>query len=253
MRKSKTMARIRAGEVVRTCSLGHFNPAYLRHAAHYNFDCIWLDLEHRLIGEQQVQSLLSYSHQADIDIMVRAPTLEKTRLYRYLEDGAAGLMIPHVSTAEKAQMLADSVKFPPIGDRGLDGAGLDSDYFLRGGIEFTDEANAETFLNVQIETPEAVENAEAIAAVKGVDILFVGPADLALRLRHMDTDMTVESAIERVASAAKNNGVAWGVPVGSGEELKKRQSQGGQLLPRGGDFRALMLALEDWGRDFDAL
>lgn len=73
---------------------------------------------------REVEALLAFSHLFDIDIMLRPPTLEKTRLYRYLEDGAAGLMIPHVSTAGKAKMLVDAVKFPPLGDRGLDNAGL---------------------------------------------------------------------------------------------------------------------------------
>lgn len=76
--------------------------------------------------------MLANFHLADIDCLLRAPTLEKTRLYRYLEDGATGLMIPHVSTAEKAKSLVESVEFPPIGDRGIDGAGLDSDFYLQG-------------------------------------------------------------------------------------------------------------------------
>ena len=141
MRTSKTLARIRNKETVRMCSLGHFIPAYVRHAAHFGFDCIWLDLEHRLISEREVQSLLAFAHLSDIDIMVRAPTLEKTGLYRYLEDGAAGLMIPHVSTPEKAAMLVDAVKFPPIGNRGIDGAGLDSDFLIDDYETFPDRAN----------------------------------------------------------------------------------------------------------------
>ncbi len=109
MRKSKTLAKIRAGEVARFCCLGHFIPAYIRHAAHFGYDCIWLDLEHRCIDDREVQALLAFFHLFDIDCMLRAPTFEKTRLYRYLEDGATGLMIPHVSTPEKAATLADSV------------------------------------------------------------------------------------------------------------------------------------------------
>lgn len=252
MRKSKTLARIRNNETVRLCALGHFIPSYVRHAAHHGFDCIWLDLEHRLIDEREVQMLLAFSHQFDIDIMLRAPTLEKTRLYRYLEDGAAGLMIPHVSTAEKAKQLVDATKFPPLGDRGLDGAGLDTDFIIQGGPKFTDEANADTFLVVQIETPEAVENVEQIAAVPGVDAMFVGPGDLGLRLKHHDGDMTVESAIEQVAAAAKKNGIAWGCPVFNRENLQLRRSQGGQLLANGGEFMTLYRMLEESMADFEA-
>ena len=104
MRKSKTLARLRNDETVRMCCLGHFVPSFVKQAAHFGFDCIWLDLEHRYIDHANVMTLLAHSHLHDIDIMVRPPTLEKTGLYRYLEDGAAGLMIPHVNTAEKSEI-----------------------------------------------------------------------------------------------------------------------------------------------------
>ncbi len=244
MRKSKTLARLRAGDPVRMCSLGHFIPAYIRHAAHFGYDCIWLDLEHRAMTDREVQALLAYFHLFDIDCMLRAPTLEKTRLYRYLEDGATGLMIPHVSTAEKARMLVDAVKFPPLGDRGLDGAGLDSDFFLGYGDDYTDEVNRETFLVVQIETPQAVANIDEIAAVDGVDGLFIGPGDLGLRIKKTPTDLTLDIAEQKVAAAAKRHGKAWGCPAGSPDKVKQLREQGAQLIAYGGDFRAFMAMLE---------
>lgn len=254
MRPSKTLARIRNKETVRMCALGHYIPAYIKHAAHFGFDCIWLDLEHRHMPRSQVAALLAASHLHDIDVMVRAPTLEKTQLYRYLEDGAAGLMIPHVNTAEKARMLVDAVKFPPLGDRGLDGAGLDADYFVNGmdGVaDYLKQVNNETFLVVQIETPIAVDNVSEIAAVEGVDGLFVGPGDLGLRLQHHDGDMTLESAFETVAEAAKTHGTAWGTPVSSREDLLRRREQGAQILAHGGDFGAMMQMLKEKAAAFE--
>lgn len=253
MRSSKTRAKLANNEVVRICGMGHFIPSYIRHAAHFGFDCIWLDLEHRNMHDREVQALLGLFHRFDIDCMLRPPTLEKTRLYRYLEDGATGLMIPHVSTPEKAQMLADAVKFPPLGDRGLDGAGLDSDFYLDGGADYPEKANQETFLVVQIETPEAVENVEAIAAVPGVDGMFVGPGDLGLRLRNGDFGLTLEECFERVAEAAKKHGKAWGCPVATTEDMKKRHDQGGRILAHGGEFMALMRMLEQSAADFESL
>ena len=93
MRQSKTMAKLRAGKPVRMCALGHFIPSYIRHAAHAGFDCIWLDTEHRAFERRELQALLAMFHLFDIDCMVRADTKQKTRLYRYLEDGASGLMM----------------------------------------------------------------------------------------------------------------------------------------------------------------
>lgn len=252
MRKSKTLARIRSNQTVRMCCLGHYIPAFVKHAAHFGFDCIWLDLEHRNFSDRDVQALLVQSHLHDIDIMVRSPTLEKIRLYRYLEDGAAGLMIPHVNTAERAKMLVDAVRFPPVGDRGLDGAGLDADFYLGDTDEFMKASNQETFLVVQIETPEAVTNVDAIAAIPGVDGMFVGPGDLGIRLKHDTSGMTLESAFEHVAAVCKKHGKAWGTPVGSPEILHKRQAQGGQLLNYGGDFGAFMKMLKENISAFDS-
>ena len=253
MRKSKTLSKLRSGQTARICGLGHFIPAFLKHAAHFGFDCIWLDNEHRAMQQREVQALLAYFHLFDIDCMLRPPTLERTRLYRYFEDGATGLMIPFVSTAEKARELVQAVKFPPIGDRGLDGAGLDSDFYLRGDEGYTDRANAETFLVVQIETPEAVENVEEIAAVEGVDGLFVGPADLSLRLRTGDSSLTLESATERVAAAAARHGKAWGRPVSDQEQLQALHAQGARLLAYGGEFQAILNLLRERGEEFDQL
>jgi len=254
VRKSKTLRKLRSGEPVRMCCLGHFVPAFVKHAAHARYDCIWLDLEHRLISEREVQSLLAYAHLADIDIMVRPPTLEKSRLYRYLEDGAAGLMIPHVSTPEKARMLVDAVKFPPVGNRGLDAAGLDADYLLGDVFEYAEAANRETFLVVQIETPEAVEKVDAIASIEGVDALFIGPGDLRLRLRHLDdSSLTIEATIEKVAAAAARHGKAWGCPARAPDDVARHWQKGARLIAYGSEFLALMEMLERCSGQLDAI
>ncbi len=248
MRKSKTMARIRNEEVIRTCVLGHFTPGYICHAARVGYDCIWLDLEHRALTLRETQYLLAISHLYDIDIMLRPPTLEKTGLYRYLEDGAAGLMIPFVSTTKKAKALVDAVKFPPIGDRGIDNAGLDADFHIHDADDYVAWANRETFLCVQIETPEAVRNVEEIAAVEGVDMLFLGPGDLGLRLRQSG-EMSLDEAWEIVAAACRKHGVAFGGPTIAFDEMQLRKSQGAQLLVNSSEFHSWSSALQqDIGR-----
>ncbi|MEX2579701.1 MAG: aldolase/citrate lyase family protein [Verrucomicrobiales bacterium] len=252
MRKSKTLARIRSGEVIRTCVLGHYIPAYVCHAARAGYDCIWLDLEHRALTLRETQALLAYSHLYDIDIMLRPPTLEKTGLYRYLEDGAAGLLIPHVSTPDKARMLVDAVKFPPVGDRGIDNAGLDADFHIHAPDEYVAWANNETFLCVQIETPEGVRNVDEIASIEGVDMIFVGPGDLGLRLRQSG-EMTLDEAWEIVAAACKKHGKAFGGPSLPQEEMQKRKDQGAQLLVNNSEFHSIATGLLENIKRFDEL
>ncbi|MCA9041905.1 MAG: 4-hydroxy-2-oxovalerate aldolase [Planctomycetaceae bacterium] len=253
MRRSKVLEKIRAGKVARICCLGHVIPAYIKFAAEFGYDGIWFDNEHRAMSDREVQMMLAYFHLHDIDCILRPPTLEKTRLYRYLEDGATGLMIPHVSTPERAHELAQAVRFPPIGDRGLDGAGLDSDFMFDDVDEYVKFANKETFLCVQIETVTAVNNAEAIAAVSGVDCLFVGPGDLGLRLRNMENPpFDIATAQKTVSAAVKKHGKSWGQPAFSKEMVKDLSSElNAQFLAFGGDFGALRSQLEHNAAEFD--
>ena len=253
MRKSKTLAKWKKRVPIKMCNLQHYIPSYIAHAAHYDYDCIWLDLEHRAFDDREVQSLLYQSHLHDIDIMVRPSTLEKSKLYRYLEDGASGLMIPHVSNSEKAKSLVNSIKFPPLGDRGIDAAGMDSLFQLQGGYEYTGPANNETFLVVQIETQESVKNVDEIAAIEGVDSLFIGIGDLGLRINKLGSDLDLEQSIIKVAEAAKKYNKAWGRPVSGRDDIKNILSQGATLLPYGADFDMLKNELERHSMELDEL
>lgn len=254
MRKSKTLAKWRANKTARIAVLGHLFPAFIRYAAHHHFDCVWLDLEHRAMDQREIQTLMAFCHLYDIDCLLRAPTLEKSGLARYLEDGATGLLIPHVSTPEKAQELVVAAKFPPLGDRGIDAAGLDCDFSLPDGPTYADEANRETFLVVQIETPLAVHNVEAIAALEGIDALFLGPGDLNLRLKtDKNKSMTMEDAQLRVAAAAEKFGKPWGQPVGSIEDLQALHEKGARMLIRGSEFLGMIVALETAARELDTV
>lgn len=235
MRTSNVLQKIRSGECARFAALGHYLPFFIRHGAHCGFDAIWLDLEHRAMDQREVQSILALCHQYDIDCMVRASTLERTKLYRYFEDGAAGLLMPLVDDAATARHIAHSVKFPPIGNRGLDGAGLDADFGL-GESGFVEAANRETFVVIQIETCQALQHVEAIAAVEGVDALFIGPSDLSLRMALEGGETTLEEATHRVAEAAARHGKAWGMAGGNGEDWKRWRAMGAQLLIGSGDF-----------------
>ena len=256
MRKSKTLEKIRNGQCARVCGLGHYLPFFVRYAAHFRYDVVWFDLEHRAMNDHQVQSLIALCHYNDIDCMVRTPTLQRTRLYRYFEDGASGIMVPFASDIETVRQVRDAVKFPPLGNRGIDGAGLDADYGIEAwkpGSTYTSDANSETFIVAQIETLEAVENVEEIASVPGVDVLFVGPADLGTRLA-LDggpNELNLDVAIARVADAAQQSQKAWGIPAGTPDDVRKYRKMGAQFIPHGGDF-ALMDVLRSCSEAMDA-
>lgn len=245
MRKSKTLERWRANELACLSSLGCFAPHFVRHSAHYGFDCIWIDLEHRAMEDRELQALLAFCHLSDIDSMIRTGHRDANTLYRYLEDGASGLMLPLISSAEEAEQIVRAVKFPPLGNRGMDGAGLDGDYYLKGDGPYTEDANRETFLVAQIELIEAVEQVEAIAAVEGIDALFIGWGDLSLRVKHHPTiSWTLDEVADRVAAAAAANGIAWGGVTFTDEAARDWYDKGARLLVFTGEYIAMKNALE---------
>ena len=256
MRKSKMLQKFRSGGFARVCGLGHYLPFYIRYAANCRYDGIWLDLEHRAMDAREVQAIIMMCYHNDIDCMVRPPTLERTKLYRYLEDGASGFLVPLVSEAQMASDLVQAVKYPPLGNRGMDGAGLDGDFGIgvwHPGSNYNADSNRETFLICQIETPQAVANAEEIASINGIDGLFIGPADLSLRIANQgDGDLTMETAIDTVAAAVQKHGKLWGITAGSVEEIQRFREMGAQMVPWGGDF-SLMNVLKSCSEDLDGV
>jgi 4-hydroxy-2-oxoheptanedioate aldolase len=258
MRISKVLTKIRAGKPARIAWLGYFLPPFVAHAAHLGYDGIWLDLEHRPMDSREVQALLAFSHLYNIDLMIRTPTREKGQLYRYLEDGAAGIIVPHVSDVESARALVQSVKFPPVGDRGIEGRGLETNYGLdiaHGRDVLIDHALHETFLIVQIETPAGLAAADQIAALSGIDGLYVGPNDMRIRLQHLPEDKrpTVDKAIEYIASVCKKQGKIWGSLASSPHELEGHWKMGSNFLVWGMDTRILHEGLEASSLELDVI
>ncbi len=252
MRPSLIRARLAQDQVVRIACMYYPSTMMPAHAAKAGFDAIWFDTEHSTFDRREVQRMIALHHLANIDCIVRTGSRNANELYHLLENGAAGLMCPLVNTAAEAAALARATRFFPLGERGLDGAGLDNDFYLPGTLAYPAAANAETFLIVQIETPEAIANADAIAATPGVDGLFVGPGDLSLRLG-CPLDWKHSRMVEAqaaVADAAKRHGKAWGRPSGSAADIAELTRAGARLIAHGSDFGAIMTMLPNWAKNF---
>jgi 4-hydroxy-2-oxoheptanedioate aldolase len=258
MRKSKILAKLRAGQPAKLAMLGHFFPPYVAYAAHLGYDGIWLDLEHRAMDSRELQALLSFFHLYDIDCLLRTPTREKGQLYRYLEDGATGLMIPHVSDVQSARELVSKVKFPPVGDRGLEGRGLEANFGLdiqQTRDALVEHALQETFLVVQIETPQGLAVAEEIAALPGIDGLYVGPADLRLRMLHEpeDTRVDIPQAWAQVKAACDKHGKWWGSLPRSYDDLRELTKMNMPIIIWGQELHIIMNGLKQTIGEIDAL
>lgn len=255
MRTSKILARLRSGKVARICSIGSPISMFPALAAHFKYDGVWVDAEHRYWEPREAEMMLAQHHAAGVDCLWRPGTKEKNALYRLLEEGATGLMIPHVSSADEARQLVQAVKFPPLGDRGFCGGGRDADYWIGKPQDYTELANRETFLVVQIETPEAQDQVDEIAAVPGVDALFLGPGDMALRLHCTPAvdDPAMMAAQQKVADAASRHGKHWGRPVGTAADASTLIQMGARLIAFGSEFGALLQHLGDCSRQFEQI
>jgi len=253
MRTSLLRSRLRQQKAARILCMYYPTAMLPAHAAQAGFDAIWLDAEHNTWDRRELQRMISLHHLANIDCLIRTGSRNPNDLYHLLEDGATALMIPLVDTAEDAAALAAAVKFPPLGQRGLDGASLDNNFYLNGTANYPKDANAETLLILQIESPLALSNVDAIAGTPGVDGLFLGPGDISLRLGcPMDwADPQMTAAEDAVSAAAAKHGIAWGRPAGNVEQIQRIVSKGGQLIAHGSDFGAVMGALPTWRANLD--
>jgi len=174
---------------------------------------------------------------------------------RALESGANGIMVPHCRSVEEARQWVEWTRFPPLGRRGFDGAGADADYMLADPLEHLKHTNREVFLVLQIEDMEAVECVEQIASVEGVDVLFVGPADLSLSLgvSLQFQHPKVQAAIDRVALATARAGKWWGIPTGSLQAAQAAIDRGARMVTCGSDHLFLVQGFQKAFQEFSDL
>lgn len=183
-----------------------------------DWDWIWLDGQHGEIGYAEMLALVRTCDLAKRPTFIRVPGHEAGPIGRALDMGVAGVIVPCVDTPQQAQALVDAAKFPPLGKRSYGGR---RPIDLHGRA-YSRTANADTLLVIQIESPLAVANAEAIAATPGVDALFLGPDDILLRRGvAMDTPRTremIEPDMRAVVLASHKHGKP-AVTVGVGSDM----------------------------------
>ena len=142
------------------------------------YDWLFVDLEHSAMDLDTASQICVAALDVGITPLVRVSGHEHFHAARILDNGAMGVVVPHVDTVEEARAAVDHVKFPPLGHRSMTG-GLSQVSFISHGVaEQPKLINAQTMVVIMLETPTAIDNAEAIAAVDGVDVLLIGTNDL---------------------------------------------------------------------------
>ncbi len=208
-------------------------------------DFALFDLEHSGFGFETVKSAIRYFEAADVAPIVRVPSKEYHHIARACDMGAEGIMIPMVGNPKEAKAIVECMKYFPMGKRGV-ALGVAHDNYSGGSVpEKLAGANARTTLFCQIETAEGAENADAIAAVDGVDCLWIGHFDLSVSLGipgEFDNPKFLD-AIARTAAATKKHGKSLGRLVPTTELGIALYKQGFDFCCYSGDVWVLRDAL----------
>jgi 2-keto-3-deoxy-L-rhamnonate aldolase RhmA len=236
METSMTAQHLKAFAGNRSPKLGHFivefaTPGIGHILKSAGCDFVLFDLEHSGFHFETVKSAIRYFEAADLPVIIRAPSKEYHHIARAMDMGAEGLMLPMVGSAAEARHILDCMKYTPDGGRGV-ALQVAHDRYRPGAV--TDKfaaANKQSTLFCQIETAEGVKNADAVAALPGVDCLWVGHFDLSVSLGipgQFDSKKFTD-AIKRVVAAATKHGKSLG-------RLVPTVEQGIQLYGMGFDF-----------------
>ncbi len=250
MRKNNVKATLQAGGTAFGTMLFEFNTTGIaRIVAAAGAEFVLFDMEHTGWGIDTIRTLIATARGADIVPLVRVPATQYHLLSGPLDVGAGGLMIPMVETGEQARLIAQSVKYPPVGKRGAAFGVAHDDFGLEPGTsaEKMVRANEEVLIIAQIETAAGVENVEEIAAVAGIDVLWIGHNDLTNSMgipgqfEHPD----YLAAVERVLAACHANGKAAGMMPTTVELARDLLAQGFRIVAYSGDIWIYQQALRE--------
>ncbi|MGJ8546189.1 MAG: HpcH/HpaI aldolase family protein [Sulfitobacter sp.] len=225
-------------------------------AAGSGADWLLLDMEHAPNDLSQITEHLRAANgapgSAGAEVIVRPPSSDQTMTKRLLDIGVRNLMFPMIQTAEDAARAVSWTRYAPEGVRGISATIRANDYARQG--DYLATYADRLFIIVQVETPEAVENIAEIAAVKGVDAIFIGPGDLAASMGHAGNTMApeVQEMIKRAADAVHEAGLPVGI-LGYGEEAAERYfAQGHEFVAVAGDAWLLARHMDQMTRTLRA-
>jgi 4-hydroxy-2-oxoheptanedioate aldolase len=231
--------------------LGLANPICAEICAGAGFDWLLIDGEHAPNDIQSVLAQLQAIAPYPVHPIVRPVAGDIHLIKRLLDIGVQTLLIPMVETADQARYLVSAMRYPPVGIRGV-GVALARASQWNRIPNYLHEANDQMCLLVQIETPLGLKNLDAIAAVEGVDGVFIGPSDLSAALGHLgdighpDVQMAIDNAIRRISTCCDAAGIL------TTDEAKARHylSIGCKFLAVGLDGNLLMRTTQELAAKF---
>ncbi len=244
--RNELKRRLKADEQVYGTWITIESPMVTEMLSTMGFDYFVFDTEHSPLDIYMSQNLMQAMRGDSTTPIIRVWWNDLVAIKRALDVGAYGLIIPWVNSKEEAEMAVKATRYAPGGLRGCGprrAAMFDPDYLKT--------ADDEILVICQIETRRAVENIEDICSVEGVDVTYIGPADLSASYGHLGDQghPEVQRAIDRVYDATKAAGLAAGIHQGSGKTIKERMERGYNLITIGNDLIYLRKGVQDQMRE----
>jgi 4-hydroxy-2-oxoheptanedioate aldolase len=207
------------------------------------FDWLFIDMEHSSMDVDQASQVAVTAMAMGVTPIVRVPGKEHHHASRLLDSGAQGIVVPHVDTAEEAARVVSHCKYPPVGHRSMMGVLPQFAYESTPPAEAVRLSNEQILVTVMVETPLAIENVDAIAAVPGVDVVLIGTNDLCaeMGIPGQFADPRVEDAYRKVIAACKKHNKHPGMGgVYDPPLMAKYIAMGMRMILSGGDLGFLM-------------
>ncbi|SDH57207.1 HpcH/HpaI aldolase family protein [Agrococcus jejuensis] len=228
--------RVRDDVVVATCAMIP-SPTVIEALSGTGFHAVLIDAEHSPIAIDTLEHLVRAADVAPIPAIVRVPEVG-SYIARALDLGAAGLIVPRIETVEEAREVVDRARYAPEGRRGT-GPGRGSAYGA-AMVDHVARANGEILVGIQIETALGLANADDILAVPGIDVVVIGPFDLATSLGVAMGSPEHQAAIGTIRDTAKRHGVAYGAFTIADAEVAPYLADGATLLMVGADIMSVV-------------
>lgn len=249
--------RLQAGERLNVFGLGRmFHPNIIHFLGMQGgFDGLWMDIEHAGLTSADIEVGAAAGKAYGLESFVRVPPTDYATVTRCFESGASGVMAAQIETATEAEEIVRWAKFHPRGRRGLNPLGHDGRFGTVPLAEFASRANRENFVFIQIETAAAVDEVYDIAAIDGVDLLFVGPSDLSQALGVMGdfTHQRCLEALDRVADACRDHGKHWGAVAPNPDYADLLVDKGCTLISAVSDVKLVTAGLANLRQTFAAI
>ncbi len=243
MRPNPVKRDLKAGKpsVGTWLSLGSITAA--RFLARAGFAWLTTDIEHSLVDWETATHMFASVADAGCTALARVPANRHDHIKRVLDNGAHGIVVPMVNSRAEAEAAVSAALYPPAGNRSVGGS-VHALNFGTSGPDYFAHADEEILIVLQCEHIQAVEDADAIFSVPGIDAIFVGPNDLAASMRGKDgkppSGQATAEAMKHVLATCRKHGVAAGVHCYSGEEARARIEEGWQFLAIGSELRMML-------------